>query len=256
MHETVLMEVADGIAVVTLNRPDQRNAINIAVCDAMRAAFDRIEDDPTIRVAVLTGAGGLFSAGMDLKAFAAGDGDAILFGTHGFGGFVKRHRTKPVIAAVEGAALAGGFEIMFACELVVAGQAAVFGLPEPQLGLFAGAGGALRLPHRIPRVLANEILLTGGRFDAAKANEFGLLNRVVQDGTALSAAKSIAAEIAANAPLAITATMEIGRADCDDWDANDRMIAQIGTTEDCREGARAFIEKRKPVWTGKQVGET
>lgn len=253
---SVLTQVNDGVAVVTLNRPDQRNAVNTDVCDALRAIFDDIEADPAVRASVLTGAGGIFSAGMDLKAFAAGDGDQILFGAHGFAGFVKRKRTKPVIAAVEGAALAGGFEIMLACDLVVAGQSAVFALPEPKLGLFAGAGGALRLGHRIPRVHANEILLTGARFDAAKAQGYGLLNAVVEDGAALNAAMELATEIAQNAPLAIQATMAL--ADCapDDWDENDRLIGDIGQSADSREGARAFIEKRKPVWNSQKVGET
>lgn len=252
----VLFDVSDGVATVTLNRPEQRNAINVAVCDAIRAVFDQIEGDPDIRATVFTGQGGMFSAGMDLKAFAAGDGDKILFGEHGFGGFVKRVRTKPVIAAVEGAALAGGFEMMLACDIVVAGQTAAFGLPEPKLGLFAGAGGAMRLAARIPRVHANEILLTGRTFDTAKADRFGLLNAVVPDGNATTVAQGIAAEIAQNAPLSISATIKIAGGDPEDWSANDRMIAEIGQSADSKEGARAFIEKRKPVWRGAKVGET
>lgn len=252
----VLVDIADGVAVVTFNRPTQRNAVNVAVCHAMRAAFDQIEADPSVRVTVLTGAAGVFSAGMDLKAFAAGDGDKILFGEHGFAGFVKRVRSKPVIAAVEGAALAGGFEIMLACDLVIAGQSTVFGLPEPKLGLFAGAGGALRLSDRIPRVHANEILLTGARFEASKAEHYGLLNAVVPDGQALTAALDMAQEIAQNAPRAIKATMALADAAPDDWAKNDKMIAEIGQSADSREGARAFIEKRKPVWSDTKVGET
>lgn len=252
----LILDVKDGVATVTFNRPEQRNAIDVSVCDAMRAAFDRIESDPAIRVTVLTGAGGLFSAGMDLKAFAAGDGDKILFGEHGFAGFVKRVRTKPVIAAVEGVALAGGFEVMLACDLVFAGQSAMFGLPEPKLGLFAGAGGAMRLASRIPRVHAHEILLSGAWFDAAKADRFGLLNAVVPDGEANAHAAAMAQEIAANAPLSITATMAMVQGEPEDWAANDAMIAKIGQSADSREGARAFIEKRKPVWTGGKVGET
>jgi enoyl-CoA hydratase len=251
----VLYQAADGIATITLNRPDQRNAINPAVCDAMRDAFDRVEADDDVRVAILTGAGTLFCAGMDLKAFAGGAGDEILFGQYGFGGFVKRRRTKPVIAAVEGAALAGGFEMMLACDLAVAGDTTQFALPEVRIGLIPGAGGAVRLPVSIPRVRANEILLTGKPFSAGEAVFWDVINRVVPDGDALKVAREIAADIAANAPLALRHTLAIVNAahaanDAAHWPLNDQLIAKIGQTADAAEGARAFIEKRAPVWRG------
>lgn len=252
----VLFEVANGVATVTLNRPEQRNAVNPAVCDALRAAFDQVEADPDVRAAVLTGAGALFCAGMDLKAFAQGAGESILFGQYGFGGFVKRPRSKPVIAAVEGAAIAGGFEMMLACDMVVAGTSAQFALPEVRIGLIAGAGGAVRLPVSVPRVRANEILLTGKPFSAQDAAAWGLINRVAPDGSALDLAHRIAVDIATNAPLAVRHTLALAQAahaanDAAHWPANDRIIAEISRTADAVEGARAFIEKRAPVWQGR-----
>ncbi|MCH2076552.1 MAG: enoyl-CoA hydratase-related protein [Rhodobacteraceae bacterium] len=254
MSELVLFEEADGVAVITLNRPQQRNAVNLELCEAMRAAFDRVENDGRIRVAVLMGAGGTFCAGMDLKAFAAGDGWGILFGAHGFGGFVKRKRTKPVIAAVAGAALAGGFELMLACDLVIATEDATFGLPEAKLGLVAGAGGALRLAQRIPRVHANEILLTGQPFSAAKAVEYGLLNDVVAADALRGRALELAARVASNAPMPVASTMALSEAAFraqEDWPANDAELRALGQTQDSLEGALAFLEKRKPVWRGR-----
>ncbi|MEL6839076.1 MAG: crotonase/enoyl-CoA hydratase family protein [Pseudomonadota bacterium] len=254
--EVVRYSTENGVATVTLNRPDQRNAINPEVCDAIRTAFDQVEGDRDVRVAILTGAGALFCAGMDLKAFAGGAGDAILFGQYGFGGFVKRNRSKPVIAAVEGAALAGGFEMMLACDLVVAGQSAQFALPEVRIGLIPGAGGAVRLPVSVPRVRANEILLTGKPFGASDAASWGVINRVVPDGAALTVAQEMANDIASNAPLAVRHTLAIANAahaanDAAHWPENDRIITEIGKTADAAEGARAFIEKRAPVWQGR-----
>ena len=255
-NDVVLYHAEGGVATVTLNRPDQRNAINPEVCDAMRAAFDRVESDPDVRVAVLTGAGAMFCAGMDLKAFAGGAGDTILFGQYGFGGFVKRPRTKPVIAAIEGAALAGGFEMMLACDLAVAGVSTQFALPEVRIGLIPGAGGAVRLPVSIPRVRANEILLTGKPFSAAEAADWGLINHATADGQALQTAMAIAADIASNAPLAVRHTLAIANRalaenDAAHWPTNDEKIRDIAQSADAAEGARAFIEKRPPIWQGK-----
>ena len=255
-NDVVLYHAENGVATVTLNRPDQRNAINPEVCDAMRAAFDRVESDPDVRVAVLTGAGAMFCAGMDLKAFAGGAGDTILFGQYGFGGFVKRPRTKPVIAAIEGAALAGGFEMMLACDLAVAGVSTQFALPEVRIGLIPGAGGAVRLPVSIPRVRANEILLTGKPFSAAEAADWGLINHATADGQALQTAMAIAADIASNAPLAVRHTLAIANRalaenDAAHWPTNDEKIRDIAQSADAAEGARAFIEKRPPIWQGK-----
>jgi enoyl-CoA hydratase len=255
-NDVVLYHAENGVATVTLNRPNQRNAINPEVCDAIRSAFDQVEADPEVRVTILAGAGTLFCAGMDLKAFAGGAGDTILFGKYGFGGFVKRPRTKPVIAAVEGAALAGGFELMLACDMVVAGTSAKFALPEVRIGLIPGAGGAVRLPVSIPRVRANEILLTGKPFGAQEAADWGVINRVTADGAALKAAQTIAADIASNAPLAVHHTLAIATQahaanDATHWPQNDKIIKEIGQTADAAEGARAFIENRAPVWQGK-----
>lgn len=254
--DVVLYHAENGVATVTLNRPDQRNAINPEVCDAIRAAFDQVEADRDVRVAVLTGAGKLFCAGMDLKAFASGAGDTILFGKYGFGGFVKRPRNKPVLAAIEGAALAGGFEMMLACDMVVAGASAQFALPEVRIGLIPGAGGAVRLPVSIPRVRANEILLTGKPFSATEAADWGVINRVTPDGEALTTARAIAADIASNAPIAVRHTLAIANRayaenDVAHWPENDEVIMKIAKTADAAEGARAFIEKRPPVWQGK-----
>ncbi len=253
MTDAVLLEIKGAVATVTLNRPDQRNAINEDVCAGLRAAFDRIEQDNDIRASVLTGAGQTFCAGMDLKAFANGDADAILFGEHGFGGFVRRVRSKPVIAAVEGAALAGGFEIMLACDLVIAAESAQFGLPEAKLGLFAGAGGALRLAKRIPRVRANEIMLTGELFDAATAMDLGLLNKIVPKAASLETAFVLAKGIAECAPLSIRASLDVSNATLpsqEDWALNNQMLRDIGQSSDAAEGTRAFLEKRQPKWTG------
>jgi enoyl-CoA hydratase len=254
-NEVVIYHAENGVATIKLSRPDQRNAINPEVCEGLRTAFDQVEADPDVRVAVLTGAGKLFCAGMDLKAFAGGAGDTILFGQYGFGGFVKRPRTKPVIAAVEGAALAGGFEIMLACDLVVAGTSTQFALPEVRIGLIPGAGGAVRLPISVPRVRANEILLTGKPFGAQDAADWGIINTVTADGDVLRAALELAADISSNAPLAVRGTLAIANRahavnDATHWPENDRIIKEIGQSADAAEGARAFIEKRAPVWRG------
>ena len=250
----VLYEVQGAVALVTLNRPEARNAVNGAVCDGMRAAIDRAEADPAVRCVVLTGAGKVFCAGMDLKAHLAGETGPVLFGEHGFAGFVARRRTKPVVAAVEGAALAGGFEIMLACDLVIAGESAVFGLPEPTIGLIAGAGGAVRLGRRIPRVLANELLLTGTPIPAAKARDWGLVNAVVADGGARDAALALAGRIAGNAPGALRDTLrlaDLAFAEEDaarGWPENDATIRAMADGAEAREGIGAFLEKRPPVW--------
>jgi enoyl-CoA hydratase len=253
MTDTVLFTHSQGVATVTFNRAVQRNAVNIAVCDALRDIFDEIEGNPAIHATILTGDGTAFSAGMDLKAFIAGDGDAMLFGKYGFGGFVNRTRTKPVIAAVNGAALAGGFEIMLACDLVVAATGAIFGLPESKLGLVAGAGGAMRLAQRVPRLHANKILLTGETFNATHAMNIGLVNDVVEPDMLMPHATQLANTIAANAPLSVQSSMRLSDAAfkaMENWDMNDREFHTLSNTNDGKEGANAFIQKRKPIWTG------
>jgi enoyl-CoA hydratase len=253
--DLVRVEVSDGVASVVLNRPEQRNAINPEMVTALRATFDRIEADPDVRVTVLSGAGPVFCAGMDLKSFTKGEADAILNGPHRFAGFVARERRKPVIAAVHGAALAGGFEIMLACDLVVATQEAVFGLPEVKLGLIAGGGGAIRLAQRIPRVLANELLLTGKTYPASEMLRWGLINQVVAAQDLVETALALAREIAQNAPQSITESLALSdqmfrSEEASLWQANDRSLQALSRSQDVAEGIAAFFEKRPPNWSG------
>jgi enoyl-CoA hydratase len=254
MPEPVLTEVSDGIAVITINRPEARNAVNGAVARAMAAAIDEFDARGDVRVLILTGAGGTFSAGMDLKGFLSGD--APMVPGRGFGGIVERPPRKPVIAAVEGYALAGGFELVLACDLVVASDQAKFGLPEVRRGLAAGAGGLLRLPRRIPYHLAMQIALTGEHFSAAQLREAGLVNAIVPPGEALAGARELAGRIAQNAPLALEATKRV-IAESADWDSasafarQNEIISPVFSSADAMEGAAAFAEKRAPQWRGK-----
>jgi enoyl-CoA hydratase len=253
MPDAVLTEVSDGIAVITINRPEARNAVNGEVARGIAAAVDEFDNSKDVHVLVLTGAGGTFSAGMDLKGFLSGDSPN--FADRGFGGIVQRPPAKPIIAAVEGYALAGGFELVLACDLVVASETAKFGLPEVRRSLVAGAGGLLRLPKRIPYHLAMEIALTGEHFPAARLHQAGLVNQIVPTGEALSGAEDLAARIALGGPLALTATKRV-IVESADWDAADafrrqgEIIAPVFTSADAREGAMAFAEKRQPQWRG------
>ena len=254
MSEAVLTEVDGPVAVVTIDRPTARNAVNEAVASAMAAALDDLDARTEIRVIVLTGAGGTFCAGMDLKGFLTGENP--LAGGRGFGGIVERPPAKPVIAAVEGYALAGGFEIALACDLIVASEEATFGLPEVTRGLVAAAGGLLRLPRRIPYHLAMEIALTGGRVPAARLQHAGLITRLVPAGQALDQARQLAFLIAENAPLALEATKRVV-VESADWPSADafarqnEITAPVFSSADAMEGAAAFAEKRAPVWRGK-----
>jgi enoyl-CoA hydratase len=253
MSEAVLSDVSDGIAVITINRPEARNAVNGDVARGMAAAMDEADASSDVRVIVLTGAGGTFSAGMDLKGFLSGDSPIVP--GRGFGGLVQQPPTKPVIAAVEGYALAGGFELVLACDLVVASNEARFGLPEVRRGLVAGAGGLLRLPRRIPYHLAMEVALTGDHFTAARLHEAGLVNVLVPAGGALEGARELAARIAKGAPLALAATkrviVESGDWDSDvEFDLQGEIITPVFTSKDAMEGAAAFAEKRTPNWRG------
>jgi enoyl-CoA hydratase len=254
VQEVVLTEVDGPVAVVTIDRPTARNAVNEAVASAMAAALDDLDARTEIRVIVLTGAGGTFCAGMDLKGFLTGENP--LAGGRGFGGIVERPPAKPVIAAVEGYALAGGFEIALACDLIVASEEATFGLPEVTRGLVAAAGGLLRLPRRIPYHLAMEIALTGGRVPAARLQHAGLITRLVPAGQALDQARQLAFLIAENAPLALEATKRVV-VESADWPSADafarqnEITAPVFSSADAMEGAAAFAEKRAPVWRGK-----
>ena len=257
MPPVVRYEVAERIAVVTLDRPERRNAVDAAMTAALRAAMERFEADPEALVAVLTGSGDrAFCAGMDLKAFADGEGPSILEGPGGFAGFTRFPRTKPVIAAVNGAALAGGCELVLACDLIVAAEHAVFGLPEVKRGLFATSGGVLRLPRMIPRARALELLLTGDAIDAGTALGLGLVNSVVPPGRLQQAARDLALRICANAPLAVRETLALARAlltlpEEQLQSRNDAAWARIAASEDASEGPRAFAEKRPPAWRGR-----
>jgi enoyl-CoA hydratase len=253
MTDAVRTELDDGIAVITINRPEARNAVNGAVARGIAAAVEELDASSEVRVLVLTGAGGTFCAGMDLKGFLAGD--SPLVEGPGFGGIAEQPPAKPVIAAVEGYALAGGFELALACDLIVASEAAKFGLPEVRRGLVAGAGGLLRLPRRIPYHLAMEIALTGEHFGAARLHEAGLVSRLVPAGQALAGARELAARIALGAPLALAASKRV-IVQSADWPSGEafarqgEVIGPVFTSADAMEGAVAFAEKRAPAWRG------
>lgn len=244
----------DGVLVVTIDRPDVRNAIDLATAQAIAAAMDRLDAEPDLVAGVLTGAGGTFCAGMDLRAFLAGERPSVP--GRGFAGLVERPPDKPLVAAVEGYAVAGGFEIVLACDLVCAADNAVFGLPEVKRGLLAGGGGLLRLPSRVPAQLAMEWALTGENIPAATAQAVGLVNRLTPPGGALDAALALARAIAANGPLAVRATKRI-ITESRDWRSDEAFARQaeiyepVRSSEDAREGARAFREKRPAQWQGR-----
>jgi enoyl-CoA hydratase len=252
--EAVLTEERHGVLVVTINRPEARNAINGDVARGIAAALDRLDAEDALRVGVLTGSGGFFSSGMDLKGFLSGDVPVIE--GRGLGGLTERPPRKPLVAAVEGYAVAGGFELVLACDLVVAAEDARLGVPEVKRALVAGAGAAIHLPQRIPQAIAMEMLLTGEPISAARAAELGLVNRVVPTGTALDAAVGLAGEVAANGPLAVAVTKQIARSAQDwtleeGWQKQAELMAPVSGSEDAQEGARAFAEKRAPVWKGR-----
>jgi enoyl-CoA hydratase len=253
MAEQVLVERRGFTQVITINRPEVKNALDGAAARALAAAADELDADDELRVGVLTGAGGTFCAGMDLKAWQRGDKPNIE--GRGFGGITITVPRKPLIAAVEGWALAGGFELMLACDLVVAADGSKFGVPEVKRALVAGGGAALLLPRRIPHTAAMELLLTGEAITAARAAELGLVNRLVSDGGALEGALRLAEMIAANGPLAVAVTKQIARAQADwtvteGWQRQAELYKQVFESADAREGAAAFAEKRAPVWRG------
>ena len=253
MSDEVLVERRGAVQLIVINRPEVRNALNLAVATGIRDAVDELDADDELRAGVLTGAGGAFSAGMDLKAFLRGERPS--FPGRGLCGITQTPPRKPLIAAVEGWALAGGFELVLACDLVVADTSARFGVPEVKRSLVAAAGGALLLPQRIPRAIALEMLLTGDPIGAERAAEVGLINRLVDEGQAVDIAVELATRIAANGPLALIATKEIatGGGDwdgADKWEKANALMTPVFTSQDAQEGARAFAEKRAPVWKG------
>jgi enoyl-CoA hydratase/carnithine racemase len=249
-------ERRDRVEILTINRPEARNAINGDVTAAMGAALDELAEDDECWVVVLTGSGDKsFSAGMDLKAFASGQGAGII-DSNGFASITRRWFPKPVIAAVNGACLAGGCEIMLSCDLVVAVEHATFGIPEAKRGLIAGAGGLIRLPRRIPRAVALQLALTGDAIDAARAYEVGLVNKVVPADRLMDEALALAELVGANAPLAVRASKRVMLQSADlpeneAWALNDGTFGEIFTSADAMEGAVAFAEKRPPNWQGK-----
>ena len=253
----LLRERQGHIEILTINRPEARNAINGAVSLAFGAAFDELEDDDDCWVVIVTGAGDkAFSAGMDLKAFAAGEAGDIMGANGGFGGIAQRDFPKPIIAAVNGSALAGGCEIMLSCDLVVAVEEAKFGIPEVKRGLMAAAGALIRLPKRIPRAIAMELALTGDPIDAQRALALGLINRVVPADRLMEEALALAATIADNAPLAVRASKRVLKLagelpDAEGWAINNAAVPEVFGSADAMEGPIAFAEKRKPSWSGK-----
>lgn len=247
--------VADRVAIITIGRPEARNAIDGPVARGIENGIDRLESDPECWAGILTGEGSVFCAGADLRAIAAGQAASLRTERGGFAGMVSRTRTKPLIAAVDGPALAGGFEMVLACDLVVASRRAVFGLPEVKRSLVASGGGLFRLPRAIGAKVAMELILTGDPINAELAYELGLVNTLVDPGEALGAARSLAARIVANAPRAVWASRTVASqalSEDDDtlWRLTAEAFAQVGTTDDFTEGPRAFIEKRPPIWSG------
>ncbi|MGN6498829.1 MAG: crotonase/enoyl-CoA hydratase family protein [Tsuneonella sp.] len=253
MSDDVLTREEDGVLIVTINRPEAKNAMNQAAAHGIAEAMDRLDSDDSLRVGILTGAGGTFCSGMDLKGFLRGERPTVE--GRGFGGVVQKPPLKPLIAAVEGYALAGGLELMIACDLVVANAKAKFGIPEVKRGLVAAAGGVMLLPDQIPQRIAMELALTGDFIDAARAYELGLINRVT-DGAALDGALELARKIAENGPLAVRVSKQVlrqsrGWSMDERYDRQGELIAPVFVSEDSREGAAAFAEKRKPNWKGK-----
>jgi enoyl-CoA hydratase len=250
----VVVTAEQGVMIVTINRPHAKNAVTLAVAEGVAAALDELDARDDLAVGIITGAGGTFCAGMDLKAFLRGERPSLP--GRGFAGITEAPPATPLIAAVEGYALAGGCEIMLACDMVTASRGARFGIPEAKRGLVAAAGGLLRLPERIPRAIAMELALTGGFLDAPRAYDLGLVNRLTDDGSALDEALDLAHAIAANGPLATRASKRV-IVESRGWPVEERFARQreiiepVMTSEDAREGARAFAEKRKPNWNAR-----
>jgi enoyl-CoA hydratase len=251
--QPVLTERRDGVLLITLNRPEARNAVNLPLAEGVAAALDDLDGSDDVSVGILTGAGGGFCAGMDLKAFVSGERPWV--GERGFAGIVQKGPRKPIIAAIEGFAVAGGLEVALACDLIVAARGAKLGIPEVKRSLVAAGGALLRLPQRIPYGLAMELALTGDLITAERGAEVGLVDRLAEPGGAVDTALELAAAIAKNGPLALTATKEVlaGQRDWEEaefWAKQGEITGPVFVSNDAREGAVAFSEKREPQWTG------
>ena len=253
MADEVLTSAEDGILTITINRPEAKNAVNRAVAEGIAAAIDELDGNDELRVGILTGAENTFCSGMDLKAFLQGEAPVVK--GRGFGGLTEAPPQKPLIAAVDGYALAGGMELAIACDLIVANREAKFGIPEVKRGLAAGAGGLMRLPRQIAPRLAMELALTGEFIDAERARDIGLVNHITF-GPAIEGAKELAARINENGPLAVRISKQV-IVESAEWSAEEmwkkqgELIGPIFTSEDAREGAAAFAQKRKPEWKGR-----
>jgi enoyl-CoA hydratase len=250
----VLAERRDGVLVITLNRPHARNAVDGAVAGGVAAALDELDADDALSVGILTGAGAGFSAGMDLKAFVTGERPWV--GDRGFAGIVQRASRKPLIAAIEGFALAGGMEIALACDLIVAAKGARMGIPETKRSLVAAGGALLRMPRRMPYHVVMELALTGEPLPAERFQEYGLVNRLAEPGEAVAAALELAGALAGNGPLALIATKRVLQEQFDwtsseMWERQAAITGPVFASEDAKEGSTAFKEKRAPVWQGR-----
>jgi enoyl-CoA hydratase len=252
-EQVVITRREERALIITLNRPHQRNAVNAAVASGIAAALDELDADAALSVGIVTGAAGFFCAGMDLKAFVAGE--RAQTGDRGFAGITRRVADKPLIAAIEGFALAGGLEIALACDLIIAARGALLGIPEVKRSLIASGGALLRLPRALPRNVAYEMILTGDPITAQRGYELGLVNRLVESGEALEAALQLATTIAANGPLALKASRQILREsldwpDSEFFELQEAIAGPVFRSGDAKEGSMAFAEKRPPVWSG------
>jgi enoyl-CoA hydratase len=252
--QPVFTERRENVLLITLNRPEVRNAVNAALAEALAGALEELDGDDGLSVGVLTGAGGFFCAGMDLGAFVKGE--SAWFGDRGFAGITQRASRKPLIAAIEGFALAGGMEIALACDLIIAAKGARMGIPEAKRSLVAAGGALLRMPRRMPYHVVMELALTGDPLPAERFHDFGLVNRLAEPGSAVEVALELAGALAKNGPLALMATKRVLQeqfdwSSSDMWDKQSAIVGPVFVSEDAREGSSAFKEKREPVWKGR-----
>jgi enoyl-CoA hydratase len=250
----VLTERRNNVLLITLNRPEVRNAVNAALAAGVAGALEELDGDDSLSIGVLTGAGGFFCAGMDLGAFVRGE--SPWFGDRGFAGIAQRSTRKPLIAAIEGFAVAGGMEIALACDLIVAAKGAKMGIPEAKRSLVAAGGALLRLPRRMPYHVVMELALTGDPFPAERFHQLGVVNSLAEPGSAVDVALELAGRLAKNGPLALAASKRILQEQFDwssaeMWDKQGAISGPVFASEDAKEGANAFKEKRDPVWTGR-----